>query len=773
MIKALRSAVDSLAARQAPDDTPTAVAVQARRQVATLLEGDIPARDKTDEQLNAYRGTVYAATDKISRRVAGLRIKLLQVKVDSAGEEERTEVLVHPFLSLLGRGSRSAPHEEYSVYELKQTTSISLDLTGEAWWLTERNLLGVPGRITPIAGNRITVAIVKETGLIGGYFFRPKGAGRDQAIFIAKVPFAELQKPGNLQTPFMTFFRYPSPRGIEDPRGWSPVKAAAYAYDINLYEMIYKKTFLEQGAQLGGILESTVTLNRDQIDEYMDQFKAKHGGPEQAGLPLILPPALKWHTTEPSPRDMQWAEALKLTSEQILQIYGVSDAKLGRADIGSRATAHAQDFTFNREVIASRLELIQAKLDQEFLPVYPGQSDELHFDCEWEDPVPADPELGLKQEEQDVKLNIRMRNEVREERGLDPMGEFGDLAQVGMSTMLIDTETGEEVPTGGEEEEEKPAEEEEEETEVEEAYTEIEPRDCGADLGLRLLSVQAASDGFEAAIVARGEESRAQMSAWRQAAADPRVIRLSEILGEATHDRFFRRTRPVILTVLDEEGRAAWELAGGEAGKLTMDAVKAQWMGVLKRHIVSVDGETAKLFRLSLIEGIEAGETTDLLVARVDRVVEQATGYRSDLIARTEVNGATGHSTHEAYKQAGAPYKGWVTQMDGHQRATHDDADGQIVPIDQGFSVGSASLRHPCDPDGPAEEVINCRCAEIPEYQPSRSRWTQEQRAAIWRRYVRRLSHWEARLRPRLQREFRLQGQDVTVMLREFDELSA
>lgn len=39
--------------------------------------------------------------------------------------------------------------------------------------------------------------------------------------------------------------------------------------------------------------------------------------------------------------------------------------------------------------------------------------------------------------------------------------------------------------------------------------------------------------------------------------------------------------------------------------------------------------------------------------------------------------------------------------------------DGETVPIDAKFSNG---LRFPRDPDGPADEVINCRCVCTPNF---------------------------------------------------------
>ncbi|QHB37747.1 portal protein [Mycobacterium phage Imvubu] len=54
--------------------------------------------------------------------------------------------------------------------------------------------------------------------------------------------------------------------------------------------------------------------------------------------------------------------------------------------------------------------------------------------------------------------------------------------------------------------------------------------------------------------------------------------------------------------------------------------------------------------------------------------------------------------------------KTWIATIDGKTRNTHFAADGQRAPLAGTFTVGGASLRFPGDPDGPPDEVANCRC---------------------------------------------------------------
>lgn len=59
--------------------------------------------------------------------------------------------------------------------------------------------------------------------------------------------------------------------------------------------------------------------------------------------------------------------------------------------------------------------------------------------------------------------------------------------------------------------------------------------------------------------------------------------------------------------------------------------------------------------------------------------------------------------------------KQWDSTLDGNTRESHRMVDGEIRELDEEFSNG---LQFPKDPDGSAEEVINCRCSLL-----RRARW--------------------------------------------------
>jgi SPP1 gp7 family putative phage head morphogenesis protein len=87
---------------------------------------------------------------------------------------------------------------------------------------------------------------------------------------------------------------------------------------------------------------------------------------------------------------------------------------------------------------------------------------------------------------------------------------------------------------------------------------------------------------------------------------------------------------------------------------------------------------------------------------------------RAETIARTQVIGANNYADVETYKANGVDKKEWLATGDERTRDSHAAADGQVVGVNEPFIVGGASLQYPGDPDGPPEEVVSCRCTELP-----------------------------------------------------------
>jgi hypothetical protein len=112
-------------------------------------------------------------------------------------------------------------------------------------------------------------------------------------------------------------------------------------------------------------------------------------------------------------------------------------------------------------------------------------------------------------------------------------------------------------------------------------------------------------------------------------------------------------------------------------------------------------------------EGWSIPRTASAIVETVDGV----SGARATALARTDLiglaNGASQAAAVDAFAGRDDVTKIWLATEDERTRETHSEADGQEVPLNEYFTVGDGELLYPGDPNGPDEEIINCRCTII------------------------------------------------------------
>lgn len=107
----------------------------------------------------------------------------------------------------------------------------------------------------------------------------------------------------------------------------------------------------------------------------------------------------------------------------------------------------------------------------------------------------------------------------------------------------------------------------------------------------------------------------------------------------------------------------------------------------------------------------------------VQRYTERYVKHRSEVIGRTEAMRAVNQGNEEAYRQAIADgtlradqiVREWRTRIDGRERLTHMLLNGQKRGWGETWetehAIGEKALKYPGDPDAPAVETVQCRCA--------------------------------------------------------------
>ena len=108
-----------------------------------------------------------------------------------------------------------------------------------------------------------------------------------------------------------------------------------------------------------------------------------------------------------------------------------------------------------------------------------------------------------------------------------------------------------------------------------------------------------------------------------------------------------------------------------------------------------------------ILQGESIGKIADRLQANLP-AMERASALRA---ARTAVTGAQNAGRMESYaaaeKMGTKLQREWIATLDNRTRHSHAMVDGERRALGESFSNG---CRFPGDPQGPANEVYNCRC---------------------------------------------------------------
>jgi hypothetical protein len=161
----------------------------------------------------------------------------------------------------------------------------------------------------------------------------------------------------------------------------------------------------------------------------------------------------------------------------------------------------------------------------------------------------------------------------------------------------------------------------------------------------------------------------------------------------------------------------AAKLAGDAAlTSPVFDRAAEDYLSVASNRLVGIGDAAWNEARSTLTDAFGTGVPREQMKPLLQDVLD-VSEHRADTIARTEVNMAANagvQSWGSVLSDAGfTTTKVWYAMDDARTRPTHREADGQEVGLDEPFNVGGYDLDFPGDPNGPAEEVVNCRCTHL------------------------------------------------------------
>lgn len=124
-------------------------------------------------------------------------------------------------------------------------------------------------------------------------------------------------------------------------------------------------------------------------------------------------------------------------------------------------------------------------------------------------------------------------------------------------------------------------------------------------------------------------------------------------------------------------------------------------------------------FRLQeqLAQAVINGEGITKIATRIKNVA-QMSRRQAVTIARTEILRVANQGRMLGFAQAQNEYgiemlKKWISTNDSRTRPDHVEMQGVTAELDEPFDVGGSEMMQPLDPNGSAEQVVNCRCTMV------------------------------------------------------------
>ena len=176
-------------------------------------------------------------------------------------------------------------------------------------------------------------------------------------------------------------------------------------------------------------------LTDGQYQRLMQQVERQLGGKNNRSRPFIFEGGTDGKPMSFSPQDLAFDSGEKRKIEVIAAIAGVPVTKL-KANDPNLANAREGNLGWLRDTIVPYLTLDESFLNRQLLPMFGMFADTLFL--AYDDPVSADRSQQATIDASDINAGIKTRNEVRAERGLEPISEGGDELFVPAGSVPID-----------------------------------------------------------------------------------------------------------------------------------------------------------------------------------------------------------------------------------------------------------------------------------------------------------------------------------------------
>ena len=365
-----------MGAPQAKGGPPVPLASRGYRRGMSFDLGS--GRQSRETHLRAYTrsGTVYSIVSLLQQAPASVRWHLYQkapadgrrryAPHGDEGSDQRREITRHAALTLW-----NAPNEFHSGFEFHEGCNQHLELTGETFWVANREVTTFPTALWYVRPDRMEPVPDPDDYLVGWIYSGPDGS---------QVP---------LKLDEVILEKLPDP--LDPFRGTGPVSAVMDNIQQQDYATQYQRNLFLNGADPGGIITVPSKMSDRDFDDLTERWREMHQGIARAGRVGVLENGAVWSTEGQSNKDLEYGNLRLANRDELREAWRIHKAMLGTSDDVNRANAETAEEVFAHWQEVPRLERRRDTLNCKLLPMFgPSEAETKEFD--FDDPTPENRE---------------------------------------------------------------------------------------------------------------------------------------------------------------------------------------------------------------------------------------------------------------------------------------------------------------------------------------------------------------------------------------------
>ena len=302
-------------------------------------------------------------------------------------------------------------NSQMSRAQLFEATISWIMMRGESIWVLASKdpgtITGVPGQIYVYDPTFFTAFLDADKTRIVLWKYQRDGAA---------VPFLPSE---------IVHFQKWNPRN--QFRGVNPLVAQEAELEQDSLIAQSNRTLLRNRSVPSGILSSDQPISETQADGILKQWEKRHGTSSKAGKLGVLGSGTKYQNISMTPEEMQYLKMKQWDRAVILGKYGVPAVVAGFKDdqtpLSGSDTKEQMRFFWDN-TLTSHLQFLEDKLRTEFAVRF-APTLKFKFDTSKIPELQEDLYKLAERQQADVAAGLLTQNEVREERGLEPV-PWGD-----------------------------------------------------------------------------------------------------------------------------------------------------------------------------------------------------------------------------------------------------------------------------------------------------------------------------------------------------------